>query len=220
MTHLARQGTCLCMAFLLGLILASSNVANAAEVNPLRPVDTSSPRATLQGFTAAVDEVYLGMKEFLQDYETSGSLYPTLDQRRKQIEALSVAPKAIRALDLSNVPPVLRDTEGAERAIQLKEILDRIEWPPIESVPDREAMARASSKRWRLPGTEIDIALIESGPRSGEYLVAAESVDRLPEFYERVKKLPYKPGAAAELSDAYRRVSSGGATTIYDAYLS
>ena len=80
-------------------------------------------------------------------------------------------------------------------------------------------MARTSSKRWRLPGTEIDIALIENGPRSGEYLVSAGTVDQLPEFYERVKKLPYKPGAAAELSDVYRRMARGAAT-IYDAYSS
>ena len=65
-------------------------------------------------------------------------------------------------------------------------------------------MSRASSKRWRLPETEIDIALIENGPRSGEYLVSADTVDRLPEFYDRVGKLPYKPGPAAELSDVYR----------------
>ncbi|SDR64277.1 MscS family membrane protein [Rhizobiales bacterium GAS113] len=220
MTCLARRATCLCMASLLKLVLAFSNVANAAEVNPLRPVDTSSPRATLQGFTVTMDDIYLGMKDFLQGYEASQRLYPTPDERHKQFEVLSAAPKAIRVLDLSAIPPVLHDTAGAERALQLKEILDRIEWPSFNSIPDQEAMARASSKRWRLPGTEIDIALIEAGPRSGEYLVSAESVDRLPEFYERVKNLPYKPGAAAELSDAYRRVSSGGSTTIYDAYLS
>ena len=74
-------------------------------------------------------------------------------------------------------------------------------------------MARASSKRWRLPGTEIDIALIENGPRSGEYLVTAETVDRLPQFYQRVRKLPYKPSPAAALSELYRRMSSGGSAT-------
>jgi MscS family membrane protein len=115
-------------------------------------------------------------------------------------------------------PPVLRDTVAPERAIQLKEILDRIELPSFEAIPDQDAMARASSKRWRLPGTEIDIALVEHGPHSGEYLVTAETVDRLPQFYQRVRKLPYKPGPAAELSELYRRISSGGSATIYDGY--
>jgi MscS family membrane protein len=220
MTYLPRRATCLCMAFLFALILAISNMTNAAEINPLQPVDTSSPRATLQGFMMTLDDIYLGMKDLLQGYEAAQRLYLTPEEKRRQFELLSGAPKAIKVLDLSDIPPVLRDTAGTERALQLKEILDRIEWSSFESIPDQDAMARSSSKRWRLPGTEIDIALIEAGPRSGAYLVSAESVDRLPEFYERVKKLPYKPGVASELSDAYRRVSSGTARTIYDAYMS
>src|SRR6266446_162623 len=220
MTPFARHASYLHIVLLIELIFVFSNVANTAEVNPLRPVDTSSPRATLQGFVGTMDDIYRGMKDFLQEYAASQRLYPTPDERRKQVEALLTASKAIKVLDLSGIPPVLRDTVAPERAIQLKEILDRIELPSFETIPDQDAMARASSKRWRLPGTEIDVALIENGPRSGEYLVSADTVDRLPEFYERVKKLPYKPGPAAELSDVYRRMSSGGAATIYDAFLS
>src|SRR6266436_7457535 len=220
MTSFARCASYLYIVFLTGFIFIFSNLANAAEVNPLRPVDTSSPRATLQGFVGTMDEIYRGMRDFLREYAASERLYPTPDERRKQVGALSNAAKAIKVLDLSDIPPVLRDTVAPERAIQLKEILDRIEFPSFESIPDQEVMVRASSKRWRLPGTEIDIGLIENGPRSGEYLVSAGTVDRLPEFYERVKKLPYKPGPAAELSDLYRRMSAGGSPTIYEAYLS
>jgi MscS family membrane protein len=104
--------------------------------------------------------------------------------------------------------------------LQLKEILDRIELPPFADIPDREAVARASLKRWRLPGTEIDFALVETGPRTGEFLVSAETVDRLPDFYQRVKSLPYKPGLTKQLNDLYRTVSAGKTDTIYDAYLS
>jgi MscS family membrane protein len=192
----------------------------AAEVNPLRPVDTSSPRATLQDFTATMDGVYRSMKDLLQDYAVSQRLYLTREERGRQLEAFSSAKKAVKVFDLSDIPPVLRDTVAPERAIQLKEILDRIELPSLENIPDPEAIARASSKRWRLPGTEIDISFIENGPRAGEYLLSAETVDRLPEFYERVKDLPYKPGRAAELNDVYRRLSAGGAGTIYEAFLS
>jgi MscS family membrane protein len=219
MTRFARRASYLCIATLIELIFVLSNVANTADVNPLRPVDTSSPKATLQSFVVTMDEIYRGMRDVLQEYAASQRLYLTPDERRKQLEVLSTAAKAIKVLDLSGIPPVLRDTVAPERAIQLKEIFDRIEFPSFESIPDQDAVARASSKRWRLPGTEIDIALIENGPRSGEYLVSADTVDRLPEFYGRVEKLPYKPGPAAELSDVYRRMA-GGAATIYDAYSS
>lgn len=204
---------------LIGSVLAFSNVAKTAEVNPLRPVDTASPRETLQDFVVTMDGIYHGLKGILQEYAASGRLYLTSDERRRQVEVLSAAAKAIRVLDLSDIPPVLQQTVAAERAIQLKEILDRIELPSFENVPDRNAAAGLPFKRWRLPETEIDIALVESGPRSGEYLFSAGTVDRLPEFYERVRKLPYKPGPAAELSDVYQKLSGGGTATIYEAYL-
>jgi MscS family membrane protein len=208
------------LLLLISLTFALTSRASGEETNPLRPVDTSSPRAALEDFTSTMDDIYRGMKDVIHDYRVSGRLYLTADQRRRQFDMLSKAPKAIRILDLSDIPPILRDTIATERAIQLKEILDRIEIPPYAVIPDRDGMAGASAKRWRLPGTEIDIALVESGPRAGEYLVTAETVDRLPEFYQRVSKLPYKPGPAAELIDVYRSVSPSGAATIYDATLS
>src|SRR5262249_22020315 len=161
-----------------------------------------------------LDDFYRNMKDILQDYSMSQRMYHTTDERRRQTELLSTAAKVIAVLDLSSVAPILRGTVGPERALQLKEVLDRIDLPSLQSIPDQDAMSRASPKRWRLPGTEIDIALIESGPRTGEYLVTADTVERLPAFYDRVRDLAYKPGPAAELSQVYRRMSSGGATTI------
>ena len=80
-------------------------------------------------------------------------------------------------------------------------------------------MTHQTSKRWRLPNTEIDIVRIDDGPRAGEYLVSAGTIERLPEFYERVKDLPYKPGPGQQLAEVYRSISHGGSATIYDAFL-
>src|SRR5208282_5241845 len=146
-----------------------------------------------------------------KSYAGSDRLYLSPEERRHQIEILSSGLKTAQFLDTSGISPVLRDTIAVERILQLKEILDRIELPSFDDIPDREAMARSSAKKWRLPGTAIDIVLIENGPRAGEYLVSAETVDRLPEFYERVSKLPYKPGPAKQLADVYRTVSSNRA---------
>ena len=174
-------------AAVLILLFGFSNVATAAEVNPLRPIDASSPRATLQGFVETIDELYLHMADLLKSYAASDRLYLSPDERKHQIEILLRGLKAAQFLDTSEISPVLRDTIAVERTLQLKEILDRIELPAFDDIPDREAVARSSAKKWRLPGTAIDIVLIENGPRAGEYLVSAETVDRLPEFYERVE---------------------------------
>ncbi|MBV9518515.1 MAG: mechanosensitive ion channel family protein [Hyphomicrobiales bacterium] len=218
MSYFGSRIACSVAAALIGLLV--THAVHAADPDPLSPVDTSSPQGTLQGFVATVDQVYTEMAEILREYEASKRLYLTTAERRRQFEALSLVPKAIKVLDLSDVPPVLRDTVGPERALQLKEVLDRIGLPSSESIPDAGKMAHAASKRWRLPGTEIDVALVEGGSRSGEWLVSADTVARLPEFYERVKRLPYKPGPAAELIEVYRRMSSNSDATIHDAFVS
>ena len=215
-THFANG---LITAFFI-LVFGFSNSTTAADVNPLRPVDASSPRATLQGFIATIDEAYLGMTDFLKSYAASNRLYLSAGERKRQLEILSNGTKAVQFLDTSRISPVLKDTVAVERALQLKEILDRIELPAFDAIPDRDAIARSSAKRWRLPNTEIDIVLIESGPRAGDWLVSADTVDRLPAFYEEVKDLTYKPGPAKQAADAYRALSSNRTTTIYEAFTS
>ena len=130
------------------------------------------------------------------------------------------ASDAIRYLDVSDVPPVLLDTVAMERLVQLKEILDRIEIPAMADVPDQQQMAQMASKRWRLPNTEIDIVLLENGPRAGEYLFSASTVNRLPEFYKLVKHLPYKPGPGEKLDKMFRMASQDRSASVYDGFLS
>src|SRR3984893_6526490 len=104
----------------IGLLIVSScafsKAAEAAEVNPLRPVDTASPRETLQDFVVTMDGIYRGTKDILQAYAASQRLSLTSDERCSRIAVLSGAAKAIRVLDLSDIPPVLQQTVAAERA--------------------------------------------------------------------------------------------------------
>jgi len=200
-------------------LLGTASVANAADDYPLRPPDTSSPRATLQGFIATIDNGYRRMHTVFETYIDSDRLYLTAEERQRRRTTLGEAQNALRYLDLSHVPPVLMDTVSVERVLQLKEILDRITIPQFVEIPDQNELAQQSMKRWRLPNTEIDIVRIENGPRTGEYVVAAETTERLPEFYEHVKMLPYKPGPSEELASFYRKVSRNESATIYDSFL-
>jgi len=155
MTRLVvRFANCLATAILI-LPFGFANAANAADVNPLRPIDASSPKATLQGFVEIMDETYRGMADLMKSYAASNHLYLSPEERRHHIEILSSGLKAIQFLDTSGISPVLRDTIAVEWLLQLKEILDRIELPSFDDIPDREAMARSSAKKWRLPGTAI-----------------------------------------------------------------
>jgi hypothetical protein len=76
----ARYASFLRVALLIGLFFAFTNTTNAADVNPLRPVDTSSPRATMQSFVGTMDQIYRGITDVMQDYAASGRLYLTPDE--------------------------------------------------------------------------------------------------------------------------------------------
>ncbi|HEY7581664.1 MAG TPA: mechanosensitive ion channel family protein [Acetobacteraceae bacterium] len=207
------------VAVLSAVLLGTATAANTDDAYPLRPPDTSSPRATLQGFIAATDDIYRNTMAVMQNYATSGRLYLSAEERRQQSASFKKARALFRYLDLSRVPPVLSETVAVESVLQLKEVLDRIDMPPFADIPD--PTTGQPVKRWRLPDTEIDIVRIDSGPRAGEYLVAADSIERLPEFYARVRDLPYRPGAGEQLATLYRRLSDAGSrVTIYDAFLS
>jgi MscS family membrane protein len=205
---------------LIRLLIGYSFAAMAADLKPLSVFDASSPRATLQGFVETTDDIYVRWRDVLNNYRDSGRLFPTPEERRTEISILGSIPKALRALDLSRISPVLRDTVAVERLLQLREVLDRIQLPAMEDVPDRAAMANVTPKRWRIPDTEIDFVRIEDGQNAGEYVVSADTVDRLPEFYQRVKDLPYKPGPATGVEAAFHALNPHGTNTIYDYFAS
>ncbi len=187
---------------------------------PLRPVETGSPRETLLGFLANTDAAYRVMTGIINGYADSHRLYLNADEHAKQAEMAENALRAIGALDTSRIPPVLIGTVAVERVLQLRAILDRIDLPTAGEMPDSAAMVQRSLKKWRLPNTEIDIVLIEGGARAGEYLVSADTVDRLPEFYERVKGLPIRSEVTLALRTAVEKLNPGSTVPIYEAYLS
>ena len=194
------------------LLLSHLGGALAADsANPLTPADTSSPRATLSGFVEAVNTGHAQLKEILKSYLSSSRLYLSAEERAAVDRLLENVALARRTLNLSELPAALTQTESLSRnrILQLKEVLDRLELPAFESVPDAAAMESRQFKRWTIPGTEITIARVEQGPRAGEYLFSPETVERLPEFYHRIKHLPYQPGATAGWYERYRYGGSG-----------
>ena len=136
--------------------------AKAGEENPLRPIDTSSPRATLQGFLEFMNKGFGTGVGLINSYLASTNPYITPDQMASINDSIHLQHSAQRSLDLSELPPAITYETSRRLAIQLKEVLDRIDLPPIESIPDAQAMAKAEYKRWTIPGTEIQIAEVKS----------------------------------------------------------
>ncbi len=186
------------------LVLQTSLTAAPKVKRPLAPPDTSSPQATLRSFVDNFNRAYPLLMESVDQYRKDPGLLPSTEvsEQVKQTEILFK--RAEDCLNLSEIPPRLKRDVGIEGTLLLKEVLDRIEVPPYSEIPDAEAVAADSElSRWRLPDTEIDIVKVESGPRAGEFLFSPETVARLEEFYQRVKNLPYKPGATEGVSQLH-----------------
>jgi MscS family membrane protein len=177
--------------------------------NPLSTADTSSPRATFSGFIETLNQGHAQVAEIITSYLGSSRLYLS-DAEREEVDRVHEKIElARRTLDLSELPAALSGSLSTYRVLQLKEVLDRIELPALETIPDTAAMESAQFKRWSVPGTEITIALVKQGPRAGEYLFSPQTVERLPEFYRRIKHLPYQPGATAGWYERYRYGGAG-----------
>ena len=173
---------------LLYLVLFSMPVAALENTrHPLAPPDTNSPRSTLLAFLNNMNQVYNNQLQ-------TGHL------SREGAAALS---RAMRCLDLSEVARSSVREIGDDSAYLLKEILDRIEIPPLDEIPGIEAVKNQSLKKWTIPYTEIVIKRITEGEHEGEFLFSANTVNRAKSFYERVKHLPYKPGASVDAYDDF-----------------
>jgi MscS family membrane protein len=156
-------------------------------LHPLAPPDTSSPRATLKTFVHEMNEAVAAYKA----------------DRRPEVLARFIG--AVRCLNLESEPPAIRNVLGFYTALYLKETLDRIEIPRQEDIPDAQAVATEKLSRWTIPYTEITIGVVHNGPTGDQFLFTPDTVQKSEEFYNKVKKLPYKPGATGAL---YKEFSS------------
>jgi MscS family membrane protein len=174
------------------LLLSGAISAFAADWHPLEPADTSSPRATLQSFIAACDEIYRLIRE---------------DDRQlgKDVKWSTAIDRLKDCLDTSGLPEYVRESGGMEAAVSLKEVLDRIELPPMEEIPDAEDFQGLDrqSDHWTIPKTEIAFSRIEEGRREGSYVFSPDTVVHAREFYESASHLPYLPGATEGLFKWY-----------------
>jgi len=181
-------------AMLLFLLIAGP----AGARHPLEPLDTSSPRATFESFLAIAEE-------FTHRYtEYRDSPNPATMAALFQLRA-----RYMRLLDLSEVPPAAREEEGVETFGLLWGVIARLDLPELDEIPDAATDEESEPHAlWRLPGTEITIARVKEGPRAGEYLFSADTVERAPSFHQLVKDLPYqRPVPLGDLSRVRQQIT-------------
>lgn len=170
------------------LLLSLAECSAAQEDTFSRLAETASPRATLQSFIDACNEFHTIVKS----------------QRHLDRESTSQRPVARRILDCldqSEIPEYAREEIAEEAAVCLKEILDRIEMPAPEDIPDLAEIEAAGGPekmpRYHIPGSRLSIGRVEQGPQKDEYLFRPGTVARAKEYYEEIRGLPYRTSGPA-----------------------
>jgi MscS family membrane protein len=190
-----RAGCAVVLSLAIGLGSPTLALAAMPDVYPLEPPDTSSPRATLQSFVGNMQAASDAFTSLMAIYHREPGLSFSPDAQAHHDRLRTFLERAIRCLDVTELSPTLSLKVSTESVLLLKEILDRIDLPDPDSVPDAKAIAAAGLERWRIPHTEIVIARVAKGEQAGEFLFSPTTLQRLPEFYEKVRDRPYKPGA-------------------------
>lgn len=174
-SHIARSVTC-AVAFLVATFGCEIGIAQEVPY-PLESPDTSSPRGTLNDFLSAMSDVY--------------TLSMVGKSTRTDSEARAAKERAFGCLDLSELPPGVATSLTRESAACLKEVLDRIELPPEDEIPDHDQVIEEGLTKWTIPHTAITIEQVQDGPRAGEFLFNAATVRRAPDDFEIIKGYEY-----------------------------
>jgi MscS family membrane protein len=157
--------------------------------------DTSSPRDTLRTFLNACNE----LSDLIRETRCN-------DRGRRNFREISR--RATDCIDPSDLPVFAREQRTGEVVAALKEILDRVELPPWEQIPDAEAIQAAGGfeelPRWRIPDTRITIERVEEGPQKHEYLFSTGTVDRAVDYYKEVASRPYRTDGPKTSPNFYR----------------
>jgi MscS family membrane protein len=187
---------------LVAAVLLAQHARAADATRALAPLDTSSPRATLTGFLATMDEALrLTRDHFLKSWTMDAQVL----SRVRDLDA-----SAYRTLDVSNVPPDAQTEVSRDAASYLYEVLSRIELPPEGEIPGKGAFEEGKKNvKWTIPNTEITLARADEGPRAGQFLFNPETVARAREFYDRTRDLPHVREAPLK-NVVERRANMGG----------
>ncbi len=160
-------------------ISATLQADDQANPYPLKPLDYTSPLATITSYMKSANASF----DYLYGQHWHEPSEETVNQIAVQAGAL------IRLIDTSDFPPVVRQKMAAEASLHLAEVIRRIEPAVLLSAPGNEADSERPAY-WTVPNTDISIVRIEDGERAGDYVFSSETAERAADFYELIKDHP------------------------------
>ena len=184
-----------CLLALLALWLGASCVAaqdgDAPRGYP-EPIRTESPRDTLESFLRLQGEMEAGV-----------AAYVAAPSFARGAALALLSDRMLSLIDLDAEPPATRRETGIATFTYLMDILGRIDPVDPALAPDVDVVNDAETTTYRLPDTPLYIVRMEDGPRQGEFLFAADTVQVAPRFFRAVRALPLRSSLDAESFTAF-----------------
>jgi MscS family membrane protein len=197
-------------AFVVILLAQSAMPANRSGMSSLAPPQTHSPQATLVQFTDNMNDAYHLLMAAQEQTQQEGGWFHSPAVKVLAAQAEEATERAVRTLNLQDLPEASKQRKGLESALLLKEILDRLSLPPAAQIPDQDDVAaNPQLVRWEIPGTEIAIVKGDKDRYINEYVFSPDTVKHLPEFYLEVRDFPYQPGASEGFYEFYITTAGG-----------
>jgi len=136
--------------------------------SPLAPLKIDTPRQSISIFIESMNTHRKGI----------------IENDQTKIDAIY---KAIKCLNLKEIPPLIREEQGKEIAVFLKETIDKVYvfQPNFEDVP-----IDTSVPIWTIPETEITLSLEELNGKK-EYLFTTSTILNARIYFNKTKSLPY-----------------------------
>ena len=133
--------------------------------SPLAPLKIDTPRQSISIFIESMNTHRKG----------------TIENDQTKIDAIY---KAIKCLNLREIPPLIREEQGKEIAIFLKETIDKVYvfQPNFEDVP-----IDISVSTWTIPETEITLSLEELNGKK-EYLFTTSTILNARIYFNKTNK--------------------------------
>lgn len=186
---------------------AEADIPSAPAHSPLAPLPLDSPRAAFGSFEALSQNAVGSILEAIDVASNNDAFFDTAEVKALKAAGMRELMAAAQTLDLSDVAPESRRTVGLDAVLLLNEILKRIDVPDISEVPlNVESGPNSDQPSWTLPGTEIRMVGLPDANGSLRYKFSSDTVERLPEFYDRVRYLPQRTGSEI---DFYRTFTLG-----------
>jgi MscS family membrane protein len=163
------------------------------EFDPVLSVDLSSPRATFDAFTLNITLAHYYTMLVLEEDGQLTDLFRSKRQKVYEYYANVYLERAKNCLNLSHIKSISSESIRNEKAILLKEVLDKLKLDPA-SFPDETELkkqARNIEMPWRISNSQLYIEKIKEGPDAGSFKFSKSTVENIFKYYTLLYNYPY-----------------------------